>query len=165
MVNFGRRQNRGVRDTIQALSHAFALAAIANNVCNSVYLDLRTISGWRCGVLFLPLAWSLSSVLVQVWGMLVVRVRLPGTEDGSRSSISNLMKSTNYTHATTGKDTVTSELLLAVASLFAIIQVIFGVFHLSSLVFISAMEALQVFVLYAVSTLVCQWSWSWNWQI
>ena len=50
----------------RCLSYASALAALVINVRNSVYTDYRTISGWRCGALFMPFVWSLLAVVVHV---------------------------------------------------------------------------------------------------
>ena len=55
--------------------YALALLAIANGVQISVYTDLRTISGWRCGALFMPMVWFLMSVVEHGWGMIAVRVQ------------------------------------------------------------------------------------------
>jgi hypothetical protein len=56
--------------------YALALLAIANGVQISVYTDLRTISGWRCGAVFMPMLWFLLSIVEHGWGMLAARVQL-----------------------------------------------------------------------------------------
>lgn len=53
-------------------------------------------------------------------------------------------------------DTVLSEILFGLASFFTIIHLIFGILDLSSLVFISALEAAEVFGMCAISVLICQ---------
>jgi hypothetical protein len=55
--------------------YALALLAIANGVQISIYTDLRTISGWRCGALFMPMVWFLMSVVEHGWGMMAARVQ------------------------------------------------------------------------------------------
>ncbi|KAF1989772.1 hypothetical protein K402DRAFT_390748 [Aulographum hederae CBS 113979] len=52
-------QSASVRALFGTVTYVVALAAIANNIRNSVVTDMRTIAGWRCATLFLPLAWSL----------------------------------------------------------------------------------------------------------
>ena len=148
------RRHKAVHLIVSVTSYIGAVAAIGNNARNSMHLDLRTISGWRCGALFLPLSWSLAGILVQVCGMLAIRVRPWNSANKYRPSIS-FLNSNTYQRAFTGDDSVLSETLFGFASLFAIVQMILRVFVLSSLLFISALEALQVFVLYAVSTLAC----------
>lgn len=49
---------------------------------------------------------------------------------------------------------LTSDLLSWIATLFGVIQLIFGILGLASLVFISTLEAVNVFLLYAASTLI-----------
>lgn len=56
--------------------YGLALLAIANGVHISIYTDFRTISGWRCGALFMPMVWFLMSVVEHGWGMIAVRVLL-----------------------------------------------------------------------------------------
>ena len=46
-ARFIARQTRALRIAVQALNYLAVLSAIANDVRTSVYLDLRTISGWR----------------------------------------------------------------------------------------------------------------------
>lgn len=147
------RQNAFCRTSFQVLCHVIALAAIANNVRISVYIDLRTISGWRCGVILMPLVWSLLPVVVHAWGMVAVRVRL---QDGYSWTIQPAIRSTVFQKVSTGEDNVLSEVLFWLSSLFAIVHMIFGILELSSLVFISTLEALEVFTVYAVSALFCQ---------
>jgi len=139
--------------SLQVLAYAGALAAIANNIRNSVYTDLRTVSGWRCAALFMPLVWSLLAVVVHAWGMIAVRVRL---QYGYRPSIRSAIRSTTFQRVRTGEDGVLSEVLFWLASLCAILHMIFGILVLSSLVFISALEALQVFAMYVASVFLCQ---------
>ena len=148
---------QGRRDVLQRsihiLSYVVALGAIANHVRNSVYTDLRTISGWRCGALFMPLAWGLLGVVVHAWGMIAVRCRLPREY---KSTLRATIHSTAFQNVSMCEDDVVSEALFWVASFCAIIQMIFGILVLSSLVFISVFEAISVFVLYAVSAVLCQ---------
>lgn len=146
-------RNSVFRYVFRVLSYVAALAAIANNVHNSVNLDLRTISGWRCAALLMPFYWSLSAVVVHAFGMLSVRcrVRTSGTATSSAHRRPQAFRELADT-----SDGVLSELFLWLASLCAIASLVFGTLDLSSLVFISAIEALEVFFRYAASAALCQ---------
>jgi hypothetical protein len=130
-----------------------ALGALANNVRNSAHLDLRTISGWPCSAILMPLGWSLAAIIVHSLDMLAVRARISSPE---RSSILSMIRSETYRRITSGRDTVRSEILFCLVSFFTIVHLIFRILDLSSLVFISALEAAEVFRMYAISVLICQ---------
>lgn len=147
------KRDPAARAMLLAFYHAMALLAIANNARNSVHLDLRTICGWRCGALFLPLGWSLSGILVHAPGMLAIRLPL---NIAGKASISSPIKSTAFEKARLGARSTASDLLFWIATFFAFIQLIFGILDLASLVFISTLEAVNVFLLYAASTMSCQ---------
>ena len=151
---FLAHQNVFWRAAVQALTYVGAFAAIANNVYNSVYTDLRTISGWRCGALFMPLVWSLLAVVVHAWGMVAVRFRMG--RSGHRPSIRAAVHSSAFRRVRLADENIVSESLFWFASLCAIIHNIFGILEMSSLVFISALEALQVFAMYSLSAICCQ---------
>lgn len=180
--------------------YALALLAIANGVQISIYTDLRTISGWRCGALFMPMVWFLLSIVEHGWGMIAARVqRWPdrqnagaiGTEpvnartspSGSHISVPNLdsqsqttpqshiklcdtqqpfpwlrslLVSDLYTQLLKAKPTLWSESIFWIAQASALVHMIFGIFELSSLVFISALESVQVFARFALSIVLCQ---------
>jgi hypothetical protein len=149
------------RTFVDSIAWLLALAAIANTIRTSIYLDYRTICGWRCGVLFLPMAWGLSAFLVHVWAMIAIHLQFeaPVTHDDSRlpaTICTNWIWSPNFKRRLDPQPYILAELFYSIASLAAVIQLIIGVFVLASLIFISALEALQIFVLYAASTLVCQ---------
>ena len=147
------RQNVVVDGTLRGMSYLAAMAAIANNISNSVYLDLRTISGWRCGALLMPLVWSLLAVIVHAWGMVAIRVQ---SSDGLQPSLFSAFRSTAFRAASKGSESVVSEILLWIASLFALVHLTFGVLVLSSLIFISVPEAIWVFLRFALSAFLCQ---------
>lgn len=156
------RKRTGVyRALLDAITYLITLAVIANTIRTSVYLDYRTICGWRCGVLFLPVAWGLSAFLVHIWAMIAIHMQQekPAAVQGQNPAgivCTQWIWSSSFKRRLSPTPTVVAELFYSVASLAAIIQLIIGVFVLASLVFISALEALQIFVLYAVSTLVSQ---------
>ena len=147
------RQKPFLRSSLRGLSYVAALAAVANNIWISIYTDLRTIIYWRCGVLFMPLAWSLAAVVVPGLGMTAIRVRQPRS---GRPRVRFAVKSKIFQTASIGKDSILSEIILWVASFGAIIQLTTGVLVLSSMVFITVTEAFQVFLQYALSSFVCQ---------
>ena len=149
------RQDMLLKILIRMLSYIGAIAAISFNVRNSIYTDLRTISGWRCGALFMPLVWSLLAVVVHGWGMIAIRVR-SRCGYSYRSSLQYAFRSELFLKVSTGKDCLLSELLFSLASACALVHLVFGVLDLSSLVFISTLEALQLFVWYLCSALLCQ---------
>jgi len=140
------------RRIMQVSSYVVALAAIADNIHNSVYTDLRTISGWRCSAMLMPIAWSLLAGAVHAWGMIAIRMQLGS---GYRPSIRSAIRSTTFLDVLKGADNVLSEASLRLSALCAIIHMGFGILVLSSLIFISALEAIQIFVMYATSALMC----------
>lgn len=147
------RQNVVLRGTLQGASYVAALAAMANNIWTSVYLDLRTISGWRCGALLMPLVWSLLAVVVHGWGMAAIRVQ---SAEGFQPSVGSAFRSTAFQAAINGSESVVSEVPIWIASLLTLVHLTFGVLVLSSLVFISAQEAIWIFLHFALSALICQ---------
>lgn len=150
-------QSFWVKVTVQVIGFVGAIGAIANNAHNSIYLDLRTISGWRCGVLFLPLAWSLLGFGVHIFGMVAIRLRLYDERPAARTPILGVVfSSERHQCVKNSKPTRMSEVLFWFGSLAAISHMVFGILDLSSLVFISALEAFRVFVRYASSAALCQ---------
>lgn len=197
------RRGHGVaKRSINVSVYLVALAAIANGVEISVYTDLRTISGWRCGALLMPMVWFLMGVIEQTWAMIAVRCQLwlvhrgsasntkafvgteanpthpdtgpspatlPPSRAGSQiyamesakaqwtqSRLHRLIDSDLYTRLPTAEPTVWSEILFWLAQATVVVHMVFGIFVLSSLVFISALESVQVFARYAVNVVLCQ---------
>ena len=149
------RQDMFLRIPIRMLSYIGAIAAIVFNIKNAIYTDLRTISGWRCGALFMPLVWSLLAVVVHAWGMIAIRVR-SRCGYSYRPSLPYAFRSNLFLKVSSGKDCFSSELLFFIASACAPAHLVFGVLDLSSLIFISTLEALQLFVWYLFSAVLCQ---------
>lgn len=147
------RQNVVLRGSLRGLNYVAAVAAIGSNTWNSVYLDLRTISGWRCAALLMPFVWSILAVVVHGCGMAAIRVQSP---EGFRPSIWSGIESTSFRTAKEGNDCVLSDMLLWLGSLCAVVHLAFGVLVLSSLIFIGAREAIWVFLLFGLSAVVCQ---------
>lgn len=75
-ANGRRKQYRRVRYLWQVGMYVLALAAIGNGADISIYTDLRTISGRRCGALFMPLVWFLKGIVEHGWGMIAARTQL-----------------------------------------------------------------------------------------
>ena len=99
----------------------------------------------------MPLGWSLYGLIVHISSYIAIRTRLRASY---RFTVPSLGHSKTCQRVLDGRDSILSDTLLAVTTLFAILQLIFGTLILSSLVFISAFEAVQVFGLYALSTVV-----------
>jgi hypothetical protein len=70
------RHDQAKGHAVDLAMYALVLLAIANGVKISVYTDLRTISGWRCGAVFMPMLWFLLSIVEHGWGMIAARVQL-----------------------------------------------------------------------------------------
>jgi len=101
--------------------------------------------------MLMPLAWSFLAGVVHAWGMIAIRMQL---DSGYRPSIRSVIRSTTFLDVLKGADNVMSEALLRLSALCAIIHMGFGILVLSSLIFISALEAIQIFVMYATSALM-----------
>lgn len=102
--------------------------------------------------MLMPIAWSLLAGAVHAWGMIAIRMQLGS---GYRPSIRSAIRSTTFLDVLKGADNVLSEASLRLSALRAIIHMGFGILVLSSLIFISALEAIQIFVMYATSALMC----------
>lgn len=144
-----------VRILVKAATYAVALAAVAINIRNSIDLDMRTISGWRCGALHMPLVWSTFGAVVHFWGIVATRLRVWRRPSPSES-LRSILQSQVFKSMDKARDNILSQGLFWMASFSAVVHMTFGVLVLSSLVFIGALEALQIFIVYAVSVMVCQ---------
>lgn len=175
-----RQNHRVMGHLVDLAMYALALMAIANGVQISIYTDLRTISGWRCGALFMPMVWFLMSIVEHGWGMIAARLQIwsvrqsAGARTGTRprsspqpisklsgpewplSWLRSLLASDLYTQLPDAKPTLWSEFIFWIAQASALVHMIFGIFELSSLVFISALESVQVFARFALSIVLCQ---------
>lgn len=189
-----RGMSRLVRPVWATGAHLLVLAAIANGVHASVYTDLRTVSGWRCGALFMPLVWFTMGVVEHGFGMIATRIQLWSapkenclhtsttrtctgvgiasdetthviSSTGCRSlastiigrpGSSSLLTSQLYRRVRPSSPTPLSELIFWVAQASALMHMIFGIFVLSSLVFIAALEGVGVLAQFAGSVVACQ---------
>jgi hypothetical protein len=173
-------KHQAIGHAVDLAMYAIAFLAIANGVQISVYTDLRTISGWRCGALFMPMVWFLMSVVERGWGMIAARVQSwsarnlasahTGTEPQSTPQsnsklynmrllllrLQSLFRSNFYKQLSGAEPTLWSEFLFWIAQASALVHMIFDIFELSSLVFISALESVQVFARFALSIVLCQ---------
>jgi hypothetical protein len=148
-------------------------AMLANNIHTSITLDLRTVSGFRCGQMYMPLVWSLLSIAVHLLGFVAIRLRgsllyMPISTREShaiseprssllrRRTMSSFFESDSWKTLVRGKDGSLGEVLFWSASLAGIVHMVFGVIVLSSLLFVAAMDALPVLIRYTVSACVCQ---------
>ena len=85
--------------------------------------------------------------------MISTRVRV---QKGYDHSIRHMMKSTCHRRVRQSRDNATSELFFWIPSVFALVHMVFGILELSSLIFVSAFEALEVLLQYASSAFICQ---------
>lgn len=152
-MNWLLRQNRYVQASIEGLCYMGALLAIANNLRNSVFLDIMTVSGWSPGALFMPLVWSTLALLIHGVGMVAVRAREHKAGDYWKTK--SFIQSRAIFTLNEARDTIHSELLFFAESVFAVVHVVVGVFVLSSLVFVGALEALQTALIYFASAALC----------
>lgn len=81
--------------------------------------------------------------------------KLPYTQD-PLSWLRSLVVSDVYTQLLKAQPTLWSEFIFWIAQASALVHMIFGIFELSSLVFISALESVQVFARFALSIVLCQ---------
>jgi hypothetical protein len=65
-TNNTSNNHQAVGHVVHLAMYALALLAVANAVQISVYTDLHTISGGRCGALFMPMVCFLMSVVEHV---------------------------------------------------------------------------------------------------
>lgn len=164
--------------------YVLALAAIGNGADISIYTDLRTISGGGCGVSSCP--WSgfsraLSS-MVGAWLLLGLNYGHVCGQDHSEledvsashniftsKSFSNVLSCMNdairfdrllnseaYLRILSSKPNVWSELIFWIAQASALVHMTFGIFELSSPVFISILESMMVSARIALSMVLCQ---------
>lgn len=174
------QKHQAIGHAVDLAMYAIAFLAIAKGVQISVYTDLRTISGWRCGALFMPMVWFLMSVVEHGWGMIAARVQSwsarelasahtgmePQSTPQSNSRLCNmrllpsrlrsLFRSDLYKQLSDAEPKLWSEFLFWIAQASALVHMIFGIFELSSLVFISGLESVQVFARFALSIVLCQ---------
>lgn len=104
-----RGMSRLVRPVWATGAHLLVLAAIANGVHASVYTELRTISGWRCGALFMPFVWFTMGVVEHGWGMIATRIQLWSPPGGK-------CLYANSTHTRTGAGPVSDETAHTISS-------------------------------------------------
>lgn len=127
------------------------LGALVNTVENSIRLELRTVPSFRCGVVGLPIAWSLLGISVYLFAAVGVRMR-----GQSRTALKQPKQSHAWEVLGNSQNTIISETLLWVGSKVAIAVMIFGVAVLSSLLLIAASDAVVVLVRYLLSAGICQ---------
>ncbi|KAF2241928.1 hypothetical protein BU26DRAFT_584808 [Trematosphaeria pertusa] len=169
-----KNQSPPVKAAVRAAEYVVVVGMLVNTIQVSIHLDLRSVSGWRCGQMHMPLIWSLLSLIVHGMGILAVHLRqqAPSTYIASqcpepagkgRSLCSPYLRlgtvlfgSRRWQCLVRGQDGKFGELLFWLASLTGIGHIMFGVLVFSSLIFVGALDALPVLARYAVSAAVCQ---------
>ncbi|GIZ43402.1 hypothetical protein CKM354_000663000 [Cercospora kikuchii] len=170
---FVQNSSASARTVLRIFLYGLTLASVANTVEMSIRVDLRTISGWRCGQLFMPLIWSEMTFVTFALGMIAMRTRISrpasdthGKDDRqrliadaarTRSTFSNFrFDMDNFHRLASAEDTATTEFVWFLSLFAAVAQTSFGVLVLSSLVFISIVDSIPLFVRYAASCIVAR---------
>lgn len=163
------RQSTRIKLLTRGCQVVLALASLANTIHTSIHLDLRSSSTWACNKVFLPLGWSLLSVVVHAVGVIAIHLRKPSyallsegsaiTPDlthGSRNKTLQIIRRHDWKPVIHGEDGTAGEILWWSASLGSILHMIFGVLVYSSLLLVAIPSALPILIRYATSAGICQ---------
>lgn len=156
------RQSKSSRWCAIATLYGIAAGAVFNNIYTSIYVDIRTASGWRCGANYMPVMWSISGLFITAVEAAAVRTRyVPGQKADERSNRARVRVFGNTYGRLHGcilpeaQDTCYTEILFGIASGMSVVQGIFGTVVLSSLLFVSFLDALPILVRYLSSAALC----------
>ncbi|KAL2202664.1 hypothetical protein CC79DRAFT_1164748 [Sarocladium strictum] len=159
---------RGLATLCAVAPYLLALAAIANNVTTSLYLDLRSVVGFRCGAIYMPLAWGLIGIFPALFAMLAASRQYGFYRHGWWSFPTRHTQSDQSTEnwrsfaskGLSGKRRHSpqwlSDVLFSAAALAAILQLIYGTSLLSAMTPIFFFDALPIITRYAASTIICR---------
>jgi hypothetical protein len=160
---------------VPGMFSALDVAAVANNVHTSIYLDERSVVVYRCISVYMALAWAgigcvpVAFSIAAVWqqyGLPAFPPVLPSgwwprwrtTTASPRDSIAEKSQQASLlmqvSYEAPGK--WLSGLLFSMASLTALAQWFFGTAVLSALVPVSFYDGLPIVVRYLVSSIVCR---------
>lgn len=151
--------------------YILALASIANTVATSLYLDLRAVVGFRCGAIYMPLAWGLIGIFPATLAMLAAwrqygihkpslwpwkRNGEAARDDGVAPQSWSVWatKSMYGQHRRRGQ--WLSDVIFSAAALAAILQLIYGTSMLSAMTPVFFWDALPIITRYAASSIVCR---------
>lgn len=146
------KQSRLVKSAMSWLLYAVAAGAIVNNGYTSIYTDLRTVSGWRCGAVYMPLSWSLSGVIPAGVAMIAIRTRRAGTT--TMTNILSLRDVPGWILSDT-VDGPATEIVFWLATFLTVLQMIYGIVVFSSLLFVSFLDACPILLRYGISASIC----------
>ncbi|KAK8029252.1 hypothetical protein PG991_006308 [Apiospora marii] len=152
-------QYRAARRLFDVGLRVLAIGAIANNIATSLYLDSRAVVGFRCGSVFMPLAWGLLGVFPAIFALLAVyqQYRLPTLTFRQSGKDARAKRSRVLTKETyEAPRRWISEALFSAAALAALLQLVYGTSILSAMTPISYFDALPVVARYAASNIVCR---------
>ena len=157
------------RTAVRLAECALAGGMLANTVHISLYVDHRTVSGWRCSLRYLPLSWALAGGLVHLFGIIAIRFRQKAPPKSSDNSPGSRVKSAikhvscllvvrpdQWKCVVNGQDGIIGETLFSLASLAGIGHIFFGVMVFSSLMFVGVLDTLPIVARYGISAVVCQ---------
>lgn len=149
--------------------YILALASIANNITTSLYLDLRSVVGFRCGAVYMPLAWGLLGIFPALFAMLAAWRQygfyrpalwpVPTRNTQSDQHVDNDWRSFargSLSGQHRRRPQWWSAVLFSAAALAAILQLIYGTALLSAMTPIFFFDALPIITRYAASTIVCR---------
>ncbi|CAG9947128.1 unnamed protein product [Clonostachys rosea f. rosea IK726] len=154
-----------------AATYALAIGAMINSVQGAIYLDARTVVGFRCNAVYLVSVWVLLGITPTIFAIAAIRQRhcLPSLasfaqfveysdarapQEDKEDGLTLVPSLTGSTDESRGK--WISDLLFLLASLAALVQFVYGTAILSALTPISFMDALPVVMRFAVSNVVCR---------
>ncbi|KAF1966708.1 hypothetical protein BU23DRAFT_485887 [Bimuria novae-zelandiae CBS 107.79] len=158
---------------LSVLQYVLAVVAIVNLIATSLELGLKTVVSWRCSVSWLPLMWAFTPIACHAPAVLSFNVyrrrvkaqwcadkkelRLIHALKGEFTISANNMDIMNIAEASEDVSPgVWSMLLQGVATLFGILQVVFGTVVFSSLLYIGVEDATKLFLRYATSAFCCR---------
>ena len=163
---------KGWQRLVSSGMYAVVAGAVANNIHTSIYLDQRTVVVWRCGAMYLPLAWAVMGIIPAVLtiGAIRQRHRLPSVssftgggwwrteattrnkEDVEMSRRAALLAHSSHeaSHQWLGG------LLFALTALTALLQLVFGTALLSAVAPIKFFDTLPMVARYMTSSMACR---------
>ncbi|KAK8127205.1 hypothetical protein PG984_008313 [Apiospora sp. TS-2023a] len=139
--------------------YGLAIGAVANNVATCLYLDSRAVVGFRCGAVFMPVAWGLLGLFPAIFAILAVRqqYRLPTftfRESGKDARVERSRCLTKEPFEAPRR--WISEAFFSAAALAALLQLVYGTSVLSAMTLVSYFDALPIFARYFAGNLVCR---------
>lgn len=150
-----RTQSSNTKTLYRIFQYIIVVLLIANSIYTGIYLDLRTVLSFNCGLAFMPLLWSLLSVVVHSFGILSMYIRQPKAQV-TTSTDWNPVYRRNWREMVVREDGMIGETLIWVASMAGIMHMIFATMVFSSLLLLTTRDAMPILVRYAASAFASQ---------